>query len=61
MRTSPACEESLITRTKPCSIGSELDGNSGTEWTPFVSLSGTADRFVRCPVGLDSRLSATIV
>ena len=55
--TSPARSERFATRTKPCRpCASDADGNSGTPCTPSDSLSGAVDRFVRCPVGLDSRL-----
>ena len=57
-RTSSAW---LTTRRNPWRpFASDADGNSGTECSPSVSLSGAADRFVRCPVGLDSRLIATM-
>ena len=63
MRTALASPERLTTRTKPWRPNaSEAEGNSGTECVAPVPSSsdpvwsGTVDRFVKCPVGLHSRL-----
>ena len=61
MRPSPAASERLTTRAKPCRpYGSDVGGNSGTRCTPPERRAGTADRFVRWPVGLAIRLITRI-
>ena len=57
MRTSPATSERLTTRAKPCRpYASDTGGSRCTRCTPPDSCAGTVERFVRWPVGLDSRL-----
>ena len=58
--TSPTSPERLMMRTNPWyPFGLSAAANSGTSCSPAASpspASGSVERFVRCPVGLDSRL-----
>ena len=56
MRTSPATSDRLTTRTKPWRYGSAADGNSGARCIPPDAWAGVVDKFVRWPVGLETRL-----
>ena len=58
--TSPDTPERLMMRTNPWDLSwLSVAAKSGTSWSPVAfpsPASGSVERFVRCPVGLDSRL-----